>query len=174
MSSPYVGEIRVFGFTFAVAGWARCNGNLIAISQNTTLFNLIGTTFGGDGVTTFGLPNLTNRIAVGQGQGSGLRNWNVGDTFGEANHTLTLSEVPQHTHQAVAGDGVAFATQTAAPTATSYFGRERGGAYSTTSNTQLFALAIGQAGGSQPHANNQPVLTMNYNISLFGIYPSRN
>ena len=173
MSNFYVAEVRVFGFTFAPVDWAKCNGTLIAISQNPTLFTVIGTTYGGDGVNTFALPNLQDQDVVGQGTGPGLRTWVLGATAGEAEHTLTINEVPGHTHQAVAGDGVAFASQTAAPSATSYFGRERGGAYAATHNTTLAASVIGQAGGSLPHANNQPTLVMNYCIALFGIFPSQ-
>ena len=104
MSNQYIGEVRVFGFTFAPIDWAKCNGASIAISQNTTLFQIIGTTYGGDGVNTFALPNLQDQVVVGTGQGLGLRNWILGATFGEANHTLTINEVPIHTHQAIAGD----------------------------------------------------------------------
>jgi microcystin-dependent protein len=174
MTNQYIAEIRVFGFNFAPQSWAKCNGALVSISQNSTMFAVIGTTYGGDGVNTFGLPALQDHIAVGAGAGPGLRNWAVGDTFGEDNHTLLIGEVPSHTHHATAGDGVAFGSQTAAPTATSYFGRERGGAYGAISNTQLQSSAIGVAGGSQPHANNQPTLVMNYSIALFGIFPTRN
>jgi microcystin-dependent protein len=173
MSQQYIAEIRVFGFNFAPLDWAFCSGDTVAISQNSTLYDVIGTTYGGNGTTTFVLPNLQNDIAVHQGQGVGLRNWPLGAMSGEANHILLISEVPSHTHQAMAGNDVAFASQKAAPTATSYLGREKGGSYAATSNSTLAATAIGTAGGSQPHANQMPTLAMNYCIALFGIFPSQ-
>lgn len=174
MSDQFIGEIRIFGFNFAASGWAKCQGQLQSISQNAALFSILGTTFGGNGQTTFALPNLQDMTVVGVGQAPGLLDWGLGGTFGEAAHTLLIGEVPQHTHTATAGDGVAFPAQAAAPTATSYLGREKGGAYSASSNTTLAGAVIGQAGGSQPHANIQPVLVMNYCIALQGVFPSRN
>jgi microcystin-dependent protein len=174
MANFYIGEIRVFGFSFAALDWAFCNGALQSISQNTTLYTLIGTTYGGDGVNTFALPNLQDRIGVGMGQGPGLTNRDIGAVFGESSHTLAASEVPAHTHTLIAGDNVSFPTEGRAPTASSYYGRERGGAYSATANTTLHPSAIGLAGGSQPHSNVQPILTMNHCIALFGIFPSQN
>jgi microcystin-dependent protein len=174
MSEQYVGEIRIFGFNFAPTQWAKCQGQLLNISQNTAMFSILGTTFGGNGQTTFGLPNLQDRTAAGMGQGPGLLDWGLGGTFGEANHTLLITEVPQHTHTATAGEGVAFGVQTAAPTSTSYLGREKGGAYASTANTALASAVVGQAGSSLPHPNIQPVLVMNYCIAMFGVFPSRN
>jgi microcystin-dependent protein len=174
MSQPYLAEIRVFGFNFAPLSWALCSGQLLPISQNTAVFSLVGTTYGGNGTSNFALPNLQNSIAVGFGQGSGLQNWSLGEAQGETAHTLLINEMAQHTHTATAGDGVAFAAQTAAPTSNSYLGRERGGAYGVTPTTTLAATAIGQTGSSQPHNNVQPILAMNYCIALSGIFPSRN
>ena len=174
MSDQFVGEIRVFGFNFAPVNWGACNGALVAISQNTALFSILGTTYGGDGVNTFALPNLLDRLATHQGQGPGLQSWVIGEIQGETTHTLTINEVPSHTHQAVAADGVAFAGQLAAPAANAYYGRERGGAYASTANTTLHPSAIGTAGGNLPHDNNMPFLGMPYNIALFGVFPSRN
>jgi len=174
MSEGYIGEIRVFGFNFAPVSWAKCNGATIAISQNTALFSILGTTYGGNGVSTFALPNLQGQLAVGQGNGAGLSPWVLGEVNGEADHTLLIGEVPQHTHTANAGDGVAFAAQTAAPTASSYFGRERGGAYTTTSNTLLSASAISANSGGLPHANTMPTLVMNPCVCQFGVFPTRN
>jgi microcystin-dependent protein len=172
VSEPYLAEIRVFGFNFAPLGWGLCNGALLPISQNAALFDLLGTTYGGNGTTTFALPNLQGNLAVGAGAGPGLQNWILGELQGEANHTLLIGEVPPHTHQASASGGIAFAAQQAAPTANSYFGREKGGAYAPTANTTLAAQAIGQAGGNQPHSNSQPSLAMNYSIALQGIFPT--
>ncbi len=174
MSDQFIGEIRIFGFNFAASGWAKCQGQLQSISQNTALFSILGTTFGGNGTSTFALPNLQDMTVAGVGQGPGLLDWGLGGTFGEANHTLTINEVPQHTHTATAGDGVPIPQQLATPTATSYLGREKGGAYAATSNTTLAGAVIGMSGGSQPHANIQPVLVMNYCIALQGVFPSRN
>jgi microcystin-dependent protein len=174
MSDQYIGEIRVFGFNFAPVSWAFCNGQQLAISQNTTLFAVIGTTYGGDGVTTFNLPNLQDETAVGMGQGAGLRNWALGQVFGEANHTLLISEVPGHGHNATAGAGVPFPQELRTPSSTSYLGRWDGRAYTTAANTILGPATIGVSGGSLPHSNIQPVLAMNYCIALNGIFPSRN
>jgi microcystin-dependent protein len=173
-SEQYVGEIRAFGFNFALSGWAFCQGQLLSISQNTTLYTLVGTTYGGDGVQTFGVPNLGGRLAINQGQGAGLTNRVLGTPFGEEAHSLLITEVPGHNHRATAGDGVAFASQSAAPTSTSYLGREKGGSYAASSNTIMAATMISTAGGGLPHPNVQPTLTMNYCIAQFGIFPSQN
>ena len=174
MTDQFIGEIRIFGFNFAPSQWAKCQGQLLSISQNTALFSILGTTFGGDGVSTFGLPQLEDLTAVGMGQAPGLLDWGLGGTFGETTHTLTINEVPQHQHTATAGEGVAFNLQTAAPTANSYLGREKGGAYATSANTSLAPSVISLTGNSLPHANVQPVLVMNYCIAQFGVFPSRN
>jgi microcystin-dependent protein len=174
MTEQFIGEIRIFGFNFAPSQWAKCQGQMINISQNTALFSILGTTFGGNGQTTFALPNLQDRTAAGMGQGPGLLDWGLGGTFGEANHTLVLNEVPQHTHTATAGEGVAFGAQTASPTANSYLGREKGGSYATSANTILAPQSIGQTGNNLPHNNLQPALVMNYCIAQFGVFPSRN
>jgi len=174
MSQPYLAEIRVFGFNFAPSGWAFCNGQTLAISQYSALFALIGTYYGGNGTTTFVLPNLQSNVAINQGQGSGLSNYSVGETYGVDQVALLLSQVPSHTHQAAAGNDVAFASQSATPTSTSYLGREKGGSYAATANSALAPTAIGAAGGNQPHSNMMPTLAMNYSIALNGIFPSRN
>jgi len=174
MSEPYLAEIRVFGFNFAPNGWALCDGQTLPISQYAAVFSIIGTFYGGNGTTTFLLPNLQANVAINQGQGVGLANYTVGQTFGVDQVTVLLSQVPSHTHQAVAGNDVAFASQSAAPTSTSYLGREKGGSYAATANSTLAPLAIGLAGGSQPHSNTMPTLAMNYSIALNGIFPSRN
>jgi len=177
MSDQYIAEIRVFGFNFAPVDWAQCNGQTMAISQNTTLFQLIGTTYGGNGTSTFNLPNLQDRTAVGMGTGPGLQNWQLGEVFGEANHTLLVTEVPQHTHQAAAATVPAIADFRAAPVATSYLGRTTKthvNAYSSSApNTTLAPTTISLTGGSQPHNNIQPVQVLNYCIALFGVFPPR-
>ena len=173
MSEPFLGEIRAFGFNFVPVGWALCNGALLPIAEFSALFDLLGTTYGGNGTTTFGLPNLQGNLAVGMGEGAGLQNWILGETQGEANHTLLIGEVPQHTHQASASGGIAFAAELATPTSNSFYGREKGGAYAASANTTLAPQAIGQAGGNQPHNNQQPSLVINFCIALEGIFPSQ-
>jgi microcystin-dependent protein len=174
VGTPFLAEIKALSFNFAPKGYAQCQGQLMAISQNAALFSLLGTSFGGNGTTTFALPNLQNQFAVGFGQGPGLQSWFLGEAQGEATHTLTINEVPIHTHQASGSAGVAFNSQSAGPTATSYFGRERGGAYAATTNSTLHPSAIGTAGGGQPHNNAQPSLVITYAIALSGVFPSRN
>jgi microcystin-dependent protein len=173
MSNQYIAEIRVFGFNFAPIDWAQCNGQTIAIDQNPTLFQIIGTTYGGNGQTTFNLPNLMDRTAVGMGQAPGLMNWPLGAAFGEANHTLLVGEVPLHAHPATFGIAGA-ENETTTPSSTSYPGHAQGSrAYNPSANTALAPATIGVAGGSQAHNNIQPVLVMNYCIALFGIFPSQ-
>jgi microcystin-dependent protein len=176
MSNQFVGEMRVFGGNFAINEWAFCQGQLVAISQNETLYQLIGTTWGGDGVNTFGLPNLKSNLAVGMGQGGGLQNWVLGEFQGNANITLTQGQVPSHTHQATFADNVQFTYEKAAPGPTLYPGRlQKGSNYTAIApNATLSGAAISQQGGSQPHDNTMPQLVMNYIISLFGIFPSQN
>jgi microcystin-dependent protein len=174
MTEQYIAEIRVFGFNFAPLTWAQCNGQQMSISQNTTLFSIIGTTYGGDGVTTFNLPNLQDRTAVGMGQGQGLMNWPLGAVAGEASHTLLTSQVPSHSHTVTGGAGVEFAIELRKPDSTSYLGRWDGRSYIPGApNSTLGGATIGPAGGSQPHPNIQPVLAINYCIALSGIYPSQ-
>jgi microcystin-dependent protein len=174
MSNQFLAEIRIFGFNFAPYTWAQCDGQSLPISQYAALYSIIGTNFGGNGQTTFNLPDMRDRTAVGAGQGLGLRSWQVGEMSGEATHTLQILEAPQHTHLATGGGGVAFANQTAAPTGSSYPGRGHlHPAYATSADTTLAAAAIGVTGGNQPHNNIQPVLVANYCIALQGIFPTR-
>ncbi len=173
MSEPFVGEIRTVGFNYAPRGWALCAGQLLPISQNTALFSILGTQFGGNGVTTFALPNLGGSFAIGQGEGRGLTPRTVGETGGSSVVTLTTPEMPTHTHTAgaVAGpgdSGVATEHVWAEPR----YGRAIRDAYGSTANTTMADL--GAAGGSQPHNNMPPYLGMYYIIALQGIYPSFN
>jgi microcystin-dependent protein len=172
MSSPYIGEIRLFGGNFAPQGWSFCNGQLIAISQNETLFNLIGTTFGGDGVQTFGLPDLQGRVPIHMGTDT-FGNYVLGDKAGAETVTLTTSQIPVHSHvpraatiaDSVSPSGKIWSTDPSATVAP----------YNTapTANMSMNANAIGSTGGSQAHDNMQPFLAISYIISLFGIYPSQ-
>jgi len=166
MSSPYVGEIRMFGGNFAPVGWAFCNGALLAIDQNAVLFQLIGTTYGGDGQQTFALPNLQSRVPVHQG--SGLV---IGEISGSETVTLTTAQIPAHTHSLlVAG------VQADLPTAQ---GNLLGDAinnltpYHAAGTVAMEANSLTSAGGNQPHNNLQPYLAINFILSLFGIFPSQ-
>ncbi|MGC3988448.1 MAG: tail fiber protein [Chthoniobacteraceae bacterium] len=165
MSTPYLAEIRITSFNFAPKGWALCNGQLLAISQNQALFALLGTTYGGNGVTTFGLPNLQGRTPVHFGNGITL-----GELGGEASHTLLVTEMPAHNHVPVGNSGAATLDD---PTGQLW---ANGGFqnYATSSNTTMNAASIGNTGGSQPHNNLQPYLVLNFIIALQGIFPSQN
>ena len=172
MGQPYVGEIRLVGFNFAPVGWMFCNGQLLPIDQYTTLFQLIGTTYGGDGQSTFALPNLQSRVIVHQGQGPGLSNYVIGQNAGVETVTLTTSQIPIHNHAAECSSS---AGSQSSPAGNLWAADAAGltAEYSNTQNGQMNAAAIGQSGGSQPHENRMPVLAMNYIISLFGIFPSQ-
>jgi microcystin-dependent protein len=173
MSQPYIGEIRLVGFNFAPAGWAFCNGQLMAISENEALFNLIGTTYGGDGQTTFALPNLQSRVIIHQGQGPGLSNYIIGENAGVEAVTVATNQLPIHSHAANCSSS---AGSQSSPVANIWSADAAGltAEYSNSQNGQMNAAAIGQSGGSQPHENRMPFLAMNYIISLFGIFPSQN
>lgn len=176
MSDPFIGEIQLFGFNFAPRMWASCQGQLMPISQNTALYSLLGTQFGGDGRTTFALPDLQGKAACGQGQGPGLSNRQVGQAFGEATVTLTENTMPAHSHAAV----IYNQTDTAKKHDTPAFGDALtlpGKAGPFTGNDAVdtgFANGtVGPAGNSQPHSNVQPYLALNFCIALTGIFPSR-
>ncbi len=166
MSSPFIGEIRMFGGNFAPVGWAFCNGALIPISENDALFNLIGTTYGGDGQTTFALPNLQSCVPVHVGPGFAL-----GQSGGAETVTLTTSQIPAHSHvpQATSTPGNA-----AGPSGNVWANNNSLSPYSNVAPDQVMAsTALGQAGGSQPHDNMIPFLAVNFILSLFGIFPSQ-
>ncbi len=165
MAQPYVGEIRMFGGNFAPAGWIFCEGQLLPISENEALFQLIGTTFGGDGQETFGIPDLRGRIPIHQGSG-----FQLGETGGAEEITLTVNQIPQHTHPLLASAALGSAT---APANNMLAGSGSIDMYRETSpSVGLVPSAIGPAGGSQPHTNFQPYLCVNFILSLFGIFPS--
>jgi microcystin-dependent protein len=175
MSDPFVAEIRMFAGNFAPRGWAFCNGQLLSIAQNTALFSLLGTTYGGNGQTTFALPDLQDRSPMHQGQGPGLTDHVMGESSGEATVTLLVSEMPAHTHQPqadVSGSG-----QTSpANAAWGAGGRGRPPAYATNSNpgAALSPQALALAGNNQPHNTRSPYLGVSFIIALQGIFPSRN
>jgi microcystin-dependent protein len=174
MSDQFVAEIRIFPFNFPPTGWAFCNGQLLPISQNTALFSLLGTFYGGDGKSTFALPNLQESAPIQSGQGKGLSEYFLGQQGGTQTVTLLLSEIPFHTHQylanAVVGDTNAPGPQvslTRASNATPY-------QTTTNQNLQNFAPeALAPSGSSLPHDNMMPYLTLNYCIALQGIFPAR-
>jgi microcystin-dependent protein len=165
MGQPYVGEIRLVGFNFAPQGWMLCNGALLPISQYETLFNLIGTTYGGDGQSTFALPDLQGRIPVHQGSG-----FVIGQISGTETVTLTVNQIPVHSHAPLA----AATGGTSDSPAGNVWANWTGSQYSDQGTTgQMNSGALGLAGGSQPHDNMMPFLTINFIISLFGIFPSQ-
>ena len=172
MSSPFVGEIRMFGGTFAPAGWAFCNGALIPISENDVLFTLIGTTYGGDGQETFALPDLRSRVPIHQGQGPGIsQTYQIGEVGGVEAVTITANTTPIHNHAFIASTATATNASpngnvmATSPTISSYVVDVAG--------PQLAANAVQGTGGSQPHANMMPFMTISFIISLFGVFPSQ-
>lgn len=164
MATPYLAEIRVFSFNFPPKGWAFCNGQLLPINQNQALFSLLGTTYGGNGQTNFALPNLQERMPIHTGNGH-----NQGDAAGEASHTLTLQEMPAHTHAVTPGTSP---PNTADPT-NGYFAGGGQSVFGPTPNTTMSPNFVSSAGGSQPHENLPPSLALNFCIALQGIFPSR-
>ncbi len=172
MSEPFIAEIRIFAGNFAPRGWAFCNGQLLPIAQNTALFSLIGTTYGGDGRTTTALPNLKGRAPMHPGRGPGLTARRLGQRGGTETVTLTEAQMPGHTHTLSARPASA---STSDPT-NNYFAALTGANFYSTDASSPQAMAAGllqAAGGSQPHGNLQPFLTLNFIIALVGLYPSR-
>jgi microcystin-dependent protein len=172
MSDQFLGEIRCFGFNFAPRYWALCNGQLLAISQNTALFSLLGTQYGGNGMTNFALPDLQSRVPVGFGQGPGLSDYTIGETGGVESHAVTLNEMASHSHALL---GTTTNANDKRPITGSIFAASTGANYYAAPGP-LVALNAGTvlaAGGSQPHSNLQPYLTFNFCIALQGIFPPR-
>jgi len=177
MAEAYIGEIRIFAGNFAPKGWALCNGQLLSIAQNTALFSILGVQYGGDGKTTFALPNMQGAAPVHQGAGQGLTPRTVGQTFGSPTVTLLTTEIPAHNHvpQGIAANG-----NTTTPTNAYWAQTDTGGRrpvpvplYNDTADVQMSPVAVNVAGGSQPHNNMQPFLAMNFIICLQGEFPSR-
>ena len=167
MAQPYIGEIRMFAGNFAPSGWMFCDGALLAIAENDVLFNLIGTTYGGDGQTTFALPDLRGRIPLHQGNGVILA-----ETGGAEEVTLTVNQIPAHTHPLLASADLASSPDPAGNVLTQSRTAGVDLYLEDTPNTTLAANSVGPVGGSQPHTNLQPFLCINFIISLFGIYPN--
>ena len=173
MADPFVAEIRIFPFNFAPKGWALCDGQLLPISQNTALFSLLGATYGGDGKSTFALPDFQGRAPMHPGQGPGLSLHDLGEQGGEQSVTLLDSEMPVHSHGLMAS---AQPGEDAAPGPAEALARSVGANLYQTNTANLVQLAptaLSQTGGSQPHNNMQPYLTLNFNIALQGVYPPR-
>lgn len=176
MTQPYLGEIRLFPWDWAVRGWALCQGQQLSIQQNAALFSLLGTTYGGNGVTTFALPDLRSCGAVGQGQGQGLSNYVLGERTGTETVTLNINQIPQHNHLLLGSTNDAGK----ASVVNSMFAHDNVAdvdylaPYNGSTLQPIAPATIANAGGTQPHSNIQPYTALNYSIALQGIFPSRN
>ncbi|SNR39217.1 Microcystin-dependent protein [Maribacter sedimenticola] len=167
---PFIGQIMMVGFNFAPRGWALCNGQLLSIASNSALFSLLGTTYGGDGRTTFGLPDLRGRLAVHVGQGPGLQNRAWGQRFGVENNSLTEANLPSHTH--TVNLPAKEEANAEVPTGNFIAGAGFDG-FGTTSDTTMATLPVSNTGGNVPVTNMQPSLGIYHVIALVGIFPSR-
>jgi len=166
MPNPFLSEIRIFAFNFPPKGWAFCNGQLLPINQNQALFSLLGTTYGGDGQTTFALPDLRGRAPIHMGS-----SFSLGQRGGEEAHTLTMGEMAAHTHQTRGSADNA----TVAPPTNNFWASNTGFTpYGTTANIAMSPTCIGNVGGGQAHENRSPFLVLNFCIALQGIFPSQN
>jgi microcystin-dependent protein len=164
MSEPFLGEIKIISWNFSPKGWAFCNGTLLPINQNQALFSILGTTYGGDGMRTFGLPNLQGRTPFHVGNGIAL-----GEKGGEATHTLNISELPPHTHVPVGSSA-----SPSQPGASGNSWCMNPNLYNSSANNAMNPACIGAGGGNQPHENMSPYLVLNFIIALQGIFPSQN
>jgi microcystin-dependent protein len=168
---PFVAEIRIFPFNFAPKGWALCDGQLLPITQNTALFSLLGTTYGGDGISTFALPDLQGNAPMHPGQGPGLSLRALGEMGGAETVTLATSELPAHGHTLRANANPA---DTNVPSPASALAQSTGGSlYQASTNAQLAPEALASVGGDLPHNNLQPYVTLSFNIALQGVFPPR-
>lgn len=179
MSEPFIGEIRMFGFNFPPRGWAYCAGQTLSIASNTALFSILGTTYGGNGTTIFGLPNLQGSAPIGFGSGPGLSPQQLGQVQGSNSVTLTSNQIPSHTHTLSAGvlSTPNSAQNVATPASNAMFGLS--GPNNTyidpvTPNTNFHSSAVSTVGTSTPHENRQPFQAVNFCIALQGLFPSRN
>lgn len=177
---PMIGEIRIFAGNFAPRGWSFCDGQLLSVAQNSALFSILGTTYGGDGRTTFALPDLRGRAAIGPGTGPGLSTYNLGARGGTESVTLTVNQMPSHNHPAQVTVSVGANTEPAisAEAANNTLGEAGANVYNNNAADEKLGgvsatATIGNMGGNQPHENRQPYLAVYYIIALQGIYPSR-
>ena len=171
MADPFVAEIRIFPFNFAPKGWAFCDGQLLPLSQNTALFSLLGTVYGGDGKSTFALPDLQGSVPMHPGQGPGLSLHGLGETGGSETVTLLESEIPAHNHSSTMSQGDGFSRLPAGQLPATGIGVEMYGP--APAQAQLHPSALSEVGGDQPHNNMQPYLTLNFCIALQGVFPPR-
>jgi microcystin-dependent protein len=171
MATPFIGEIKMFGGNFAPRNYAFCAGQLLSIAQNSALFALLGTTYGGNGQTTFALPDLRGRAPIHQGNLAGGGSYSMGQVLGTESVTLTASQMPAHTHSLGANSGPGSG---AGPSGAVWASSAATQNYAATGSTPMNAAAVTSSGGNQPHENRQPFLTINFIIALFGIFPSRN
>ncbi len=169
MSDQYVGEIRMFGGNFAINGWALCNGGLLSVPQNETLFNVLGTTYGGDGVNTFAMPDLQCRVPVCQGQGAGLQNYTLGQKGGAETVTLVTGNLPLHSHPAM---GSTANVNSGNPTGNTW-GVNTLQSFGKNTNATMNTASISYLGGGLPHDNMPNFLALTFIIALYGIYPSQ-
>ncbi len=181
MSTPYVSEIQIFAFNFAPRGWQLCNGQLLAISQNQALFSLLGTTYGGNGITTFALPDLRSRMPKHFGQGAGLGDYVHGQASGSENVTLLAIQIPSHTHTATTTAAMPCQSKAGdndSPVGIFPAAHESANIYSTANNANFGAptvsTVVSPTGGNLPHSNMPPYLVLNFCIATQGIFPSRN
>jgi microcystin-dependent protein len=167
---PYIGEVRLTAFSLVPSGWALCNGQLLSIASNTALFQVIGTAYGGDGVSSFALPDLRGRIPVAPGQGPGLSNRTRGEAGGTETHTLVTTQLPAHTHALRASNANATTDQPGGNVPA----RNPSGipGYATVADANLAVAGVASVGGNQPHNNLQPYIVVNYIIALQGMFPS--
>ncbi len=170
MADPFVAEIRIVSFNFPPRGWAFCDGQLLPLSQNTALFSLLGTTYGGNGQSNFALPNLQGSAAMHPGQGPGLSLYDLGQVSGSSAVTLLSNEIPAHTHSALAAAVPGLQTT---PANNALTRPPTGMGYAPAAAPQGLSAPLGVTGGSQPHNNMQPYLTMNFVIAMQGVYPPR-
>jgi len=179
MGQPYVGEIRIFGFNFAPRGWAFCDGTLLSIQQYAPLFSILGTVYGGNGTTNFGLPNFQGRAPMHWGTGPGLTARSLGELDGEQTVTLLNNQLPSHTHilSGASPNPANAPQQVAMPSPSTYLSVSQPNQVYSDVTAPVVALspsAISPSGGSQPHNNVQPILTLNFCIALVGVFPARN
>ena len=173
MSTPFLGEIKLFGGNFAILGYAFCRGQLLSIAQNDALFSLLGTTYGGDGVNTFGLPDLRGRLPIGQGTGPGLSPRTVGQVGGSETVTLTAGQMASHNHPVVCSTG---AGTSGVPTGNFWAANANASSaqFAAAPDTLMNGASLSSTGGNQPHDNMMPILALNFIIAINGIYPSPN
>jgi len=170
MSEPFLAEIRIVGFNFAPRGWALCDGQILPINQNQSLYSLLGTTYGGDGRTSFALPDIRGRVPIHRGRSDGGSNHPLGQKTGEETHTLSVEEMPQHQHDF---NGTSNTADNASPTGR-LPGKNTSKPYASSGTAAMGENTILRSGGGQAHNNMQPFTVMNYCIALQGLFPSRN